>query len=505
MAGGKETPRQRMIGILYLVLLGLIALQVPDNLLNAFKNISDSLDASKQNVQTGISNTYAAFQSKLKEQPEEAKPLLEKAQQASELAKQLDTYVEGLKKQLEDASGGFDERINDWKGRDNLDVAPHLMINQKKGVELRQKISDTRQKLLALLGKDSVGMNLSLATVDPKSRPGVAKTTWEEASFGDGVPMGAAMTSLSKVQADAKNAESEVVKKILGKVDQAKVVLNRFVGEAVAPSSYVIAGQKYTADIFLTAYDKNSNPNITINGASIPVSGGKGTYSVVASGEGLHTYKGYITIPGVNGAKATTAEVTGSYMVARPSAVVSPDKMNVLYIGVPNPVSVSAPGVAKEDVSVSMSGGSISGSGGHYTVKVSSPGAAKITVSSKKGGVLGAMDFRVKRIPDPIAVFAGKSGGATGTANIKGQDRVFARLDNFDFDAKFSVTRFTMSIIKPRQDIVTMSSSGGELTGAMKSALAGIGPGSRVALSNIVAVGPDGSPRSLNDVLLTAN
>jgi hypothetical protein len=60
MAGGRQTPRQRMIGILYLVLLGLIALNVPDSLLDAFKNISDSLALSKQNVQTGIDNKGAA-------------------------------------------------------------------------------------------------------------------------------------------------------------------------------------------------------------------------------------------------------------------------------------------------------------------------------------------------------------------------------------------------------------------------------------------------------------
>src|SRR5579875_1811719 len=100
MAGGKQTPRQRMIGILYLVLLGLIALNVPDSLLNAFKNISDSLNASKNNVQTGINNTYEAFQQKIKEQPERAKPIEAKARQASALTKELEDYVESLKKQL---------------------------------------------------------------------------------------------------------------------------------------------------------------------------------------------------------------------------------------------------------------------------------------------------------------------------------------------------------------------------------------------------------------------
>ncbi len=504
MAGGKETPRQRMMGILYLVLLGLVALSVPDNLLNAFKNISDSLSSSKQNVQASIDNAYAAFQTKKKEQPEKAAELEKKAQEATALSKQLDTYVQGLKDELAKVSGGFDESIDDWKGRDNLDVSARLMIDEKNGKKLRDQIDETSTKLMALLGKDSVGVKLPLSVTDPKSRPGVAKTTWQEAAFGDGVPMGAAMTTLTKVQSDAKNAESEVVKKILGKVDQAQVTLNAFDVAVVAPSSYIIAGQKYTANVFLTAFDKNSSPHITVNGSSIQASGGQGTYSTVATTEGKHSFTAVITVPQVEGPPKTYSK-TVEYMVAKPSAVISPDKMNVLYIGVANPVSISAPGVAKEDLNVNMTGGSLSGSAGHYTATVKSIGTAKITVSSKSGGVLGTTEFRVKRIPDPIAVFAGKSGGATSSANIKGQDKVFARLENFDFDAHFNVTRFSMSIIKPRQDVVTLTSSGGELTGAMKSALATIGPGTRVALSNIVAVGPDGQPRGLNDVLLTAN
>ena len=77
MAGGKETPRQRMIGILYLVLLGLVALNVPDSLLDAFKNITNSLDQSRTNVTTSLDNTYAAFEAtKLKEQPAKAAQLL---------------------------------------------------------------------------------------------------------------------------------------------------------------------------------------------------------------------------------------------------------------------------------------------------------------------------------------------------------------------------------------------------------------------------------------------
>jgi len=196
-------------------------------------------------------------------------------------------------------------------------------------------------------------------------------------------------------------------------------------------------------------------------------------------------------------------------MVAKPSAVVSPDKMNVLYMGVPNPVSVSAPGIAKEKLKVSISGGSISGSNGHYVANVTTMGTTTVTVSGEiapnKTSVLGSSLFRVKRIPDPKAQFAGKSGGNTSAANIRGQDRIFAKLDNFDFDAKFNVTRFTLLIAKPRQDVITLTTNGNELSSAMRAALNTVTPGTTVVFKEIVAVGPDGTQRGLDAIVISAN
>src|SRR5579863_3092228 len=133
MAGGKETPRQRMIGILYLVLLGLIALDVPENLLDSFKTISDSLTASKTNVNTGIDNTMTAFEkTKLKDEPERATEPHNKALTARKLANNLDGFVESLKKQMADETGGWEPAINDYKGRENLDESADLMTERRK-------------------------------------------------------------------------------------------------------------------------------------------------------------------------------------------------------------------------------------------------------------------------------------------------------------------------------------------------------------------------------------
>jgi len=292
-------------------------------------------------------------------------------------------------------------------------------------------------------------------------------------------------------------------------MDQAVVNLDKFAAVAVAPTSYLVQGQPYSAEVFLTASDSKSQPAISVNGNNLEVVDGKGVYRVPTNQEGIFTWSGVIKVKQTDGSIKEYRTPQQTYQVSRPSAVVSPDKMNVLYIGVTNPISVSAPGTPTNKIKVSMTGGSISGSGGKYNVKVSSRGTARISVSAEvapgKTQTLSTTEFRVKRIPDPIAQFAGKTGGAMATVAIKAQNAIFAKLDNFDFDASFRVTKFSLIIAKPRADAIVLSTSGGKLSSAMKSALNGITPGSRVIFDNIIAVGPDGTPRQLNAVALTAN
>lgn len=512
MAYGRETPRQRMINILYLVLLALLALNVPNSILDAFKNINDSLETSKSNVDNSVEQLFTAFEStKLKEEPERAKPIYEQALKARTLVNELDQYINSLKQEFAQQGGGYDEETGDLVRRGNADIAPHVMINGKKGAELKEKINSTRENLLALLSEDDrQSVSFSLEANDPeKSANG--KRKWEDVNFGSGTPLTAAMTTLTKIQVDAQNAESDVVKLILGKMDQAVVNLDKFAAVAVAPTSYLVQGQPYTAEVFLTASDSKSEPAISVNGSELQVVDGKGIYNVPTNQEGIFTWTGTIQVKQTDGTVKEYRTPEQTYQVARPSAVVSPDKMNVLYIGVTNPISVSAPGTPTDKINVSMSGGGgrLSGSGGKYNVTVSSPGTARIAVSAEvapgKTQTLSTTEFRVKRIPDPIAKFGGKTGGNMATVALKAQHAVFATLENFDFDAKFKVTKFSMIIAKPRADAIVLSTNGGNLSSAMKTALNGIVPGTRVIFDNIIAVGPDGSPRQLNAVALTAN
>jgi gliding motility-associated protein GldM len=230
---------------------------------------------------------------------------------------------------------------------------------------------------------------------------------------------------------------------------------------------------------------------------------------VNTSREGVFNWKGTITVRQTDGTLKTYTTPVQQYIVARPSAVVSPDKMNVLYIGVDNPISVSVPGIASKNIHMSMSSGSYSGSAGKYIAKVNNPGTVEVTVSAEiapgRSQVLSRTLFRAKRIPDPIARFSGKSGGSVATVALKAQDAIFANLDNFDFDAKFRITRFTLIIANPRETASVQVTSGNTLSDAMRTSLKDIKPGSHIIFDNIIAVGPDGQPRQLAPVALTAN
>jgi gliding motility-associated protein GldM len=316
------------------------------------------------------------------------------------------------------------------------------------------------------------------------------------------------MTALTKIQADAKNAESEMVKKILGKMDQAEINLDQFAAVAVAPTSYVIQGQPYTAEVFLTASSSTLKQTINVGGSTLPIKEGKGVYTVNTNREGMFSWVGTLTVIGTDGKPKTYRTPEQKYQVARPSAVVSPDKMNVFYIGVPNPVSVSAPGIPKEKLRVSVSSGSMSGANGHYTFTSTSPNPVVVNVSAEINGkvqAIGFSNFRVKRIPDPKAFFGGKSGGNLSAPAIRSQNFLTAVLEDFDFDAKFNVTRFTLTIAKPGVNAIILQGSGNTINGNLKSAMNTVSPGTKVIFDNIIAVGPDGSQRGLAAIVLTAN
>jgi gliding motility-associated protein GldM len=511
MAGRKETTRQKMINIMYLVLLAMLALNVSDTILDAFKTINDSLETSRGNVNTSIDQLFSSFQNtKLKEEPARAQPIWEKANQAKAYADELNGYIQTLKGRFVSEGRGIDPETGDLVERGNQDIAQGIMINQKEGAKLRAKINETREKLIALLNpEDRSSVSFVLEAKDAVKNVN-GKKTWEDINFGEGTPLTAANTILTKIQSDTKNAESEVVKRLFGNMDKSLVNLDQFAAVAVAPSSYVIQGQPYTAEIFLTASDSKSSPDISVGGGRLNVRNGKGTYTGGTGSVGVFKWVGTIRVKQTDGQVKEYRTPEQTYQVAKPSATVSPDKMNVIYAGIPNPFSVSAAGFPLESVRASITGGSISGSNGKYTVNVGGAQIGKelnINVSASSGGKtlnLGSQRFRVKGLPTPKALVKGKSGGNVPLNWLVSSNAIETQLEDFVFDVKYKVIRFSTTFINPRSDAVTISNSGAGFNGQIKGALNSIRPGATVIFKDIVTEGPDGRQKVLDGITFIA-
>jgi gliding motility-associated protein GldM len=180
---------------------------------------------------------------------------------------------------------------------------------------------------------------------------------------------------------------------------------------------------------------------------------------------------------------------------------VAADKMNVLYIGVENPVSIAIAGVSAESIQVSIDNGAITGSKGKYIVRISDGSTATIDIMAN-GKKVGSQMFRVKRIPTPVT-YAGQYKGEAhvSKAELESITSVNVTLENFDFDVHFEVVSFDMSSVSDFTSVIFTSKTKA-LTPEMKSQLQSLKSGSKVYFENVTVKAPDGTLRKIPGVTL---
>lgn len=502
-----RAPRQKMINLMYIVLTAMLALNVSSEILNAFKTVNESIGNSNASISEKNNIIYQQFAKQMQIDPERVKPLKDAADKVKAESAAMYAYIDSLKEQIIRESGGRDDSGAILK-MDDLDAASRVMENLKKGPELQKKLQQYRESLLA--NYDAAQRKTAEPTfpVRIEMPAKTNKKTWTQANF-DMVPTIAAVTILSKFQNDVKNAEAQVVDDIYRRISAQQFTFDTYTPLVSANSGYVMDGQKYEAKIMLGAYSSTVNPTITIGGQTVPVENGVGTYSTVASGVGEHTYNVAVSMKDQNG-QMKTYTTSGSYMVGASSVSVSADKMNVLYIGVDNPISIAAAGVPAESVAASISQGSLSKTGpGKYAARVSTVGDATVNVTATIEGQtknMGAMKFRVKRIPDPVAEVAQSKGGTLSAAVFRLQTGVAAVLENFEFDARFVVTSFRIGFDGAGfPDYLEKTSGSAYFTPEIKDLMQRCKPGTRIFIDDIHAKGPDGTTRTLPSLAFRLN
>lgn len=535
MSGGKETPRQKMIGMMYLVLTALLAMNISKNVLEAFVTIEEGLNKTNENFDGKNEALYAKFEKQLKDDKDKTKPYYDKAIKVKKAAEELCKFIDDSKAELYMLSEGPELlkpmadtfKLKNSNNKDNYDIPTNYLIGPEtatptgKGVELKKRIVEYRKLLFEQIpAKEHSSLKIGLSTEDVYDSHEGKKTPWEVFNF-DHTTVAACMALLAGVKNDIKNAESDVVKKLLEAVDAGDFKFDAIEAKVVANANYITAGEDYTADVFVSAHSSTQNPVVTIGtvdttardekgkiipklvgaGTTVPVSAGVGKLVIPTSAEGDQEYSGIIEIKDPTG-KMIPYEFHGKYTVAKPSMAVSPTKMNVFYIGVENPVDISVAGVAPMDVNATLSGGQgtiTKAGGGKYIVKVTggdAKGMVNVNVTKKtKDGQKSAgppMPFRVKKVPSPQASYAGVVGdGKVSKGEIAAAGGVIPKLEDFVFDLTFPVVSWNMSIFV-NGVYVDYTANGAAATSQMKDILQKVKTGQKVMIEEVKVRAPDG-------------
>ncbi|KPK84425.1 MAG: hypothetical protein AMS27_09955 [Bacteroides sp. SM23_62_1] len=541
MAHGKETPRQKMIGMMYLVLMALLALNVSREVLEAFVLVDEGLTKTIENSSHKNDVYYQEFDKAAAENPVKAGPWKAKADEVKRRSNDLHDYIQELKYEIIRLSEGEDteaivgDHINgeEIDGKDNTDIPAQVMIGAAldgKANDLRMAIEDYRSYLISLTDEEAVDTRESiennLDTSDPPPKEGEV-LRWQDEHFLD-LPLIAVITLMSKMQSDIRNAESDIIRYLYEQIEAGSFNFNLIEPVIIPKSNHVTTGNEYEASVFLAAFDTTQKPivyigeydsTITDEGEieyfmkgergrdydTVPVESGKGLYKIRASSTGWKKWGGIISLKRLDGT-FTNKPFKSEYQVAPPSLVVAPTKMNVFYLGVDNPVEISVPGIPADRIIASSNNGRITPSGVGYIVRPTREGSCDISVSVREGSTTrsqGSRPFRVRKVPDPYVTLAGsQSGAALAKSQILGEMGPQATMpDWFEFDLKFDVVSFSLSATQGGFTRTEPSTSA-IFTGSQREMLRAVNPGSKIYIEDVIAVGPDGSQRNIGTIVI---
>lgn len=506
----KVSPRQKMINLMYVVLMAMLALNVSSDVLNGFSLVDDSLNRSTENANEVNQSIYKTFEEQLKSNPAKVKSWYDKAQHVRTISDKLYNLAEELKVAIVKKSDGEEGDIHDIRNREDLEAATQVMLapGKGRGKELYEAINSYREEIVKMITdkqqKKIIQSNLS--TELPAKAKGSGKN-WQEYMF-ETMPTSAAVTLLTKIQSDVRYAEGEVLHQLVSNIDLKDIRVNELNAYVIPESQTIVQGGKFSAQIIMAAVDTTNRPNIFIGGKEFKNE--KGIYETVCGSTGDFSLKGYIEMINGSGEKVRR-DFEQKYTVVAPSATVSADIMNVLYAGYDNPMSVSVPGVPSNQISLSMTGGSLTPKGdGHYIAKPTNVGGeAVFTVTAQlaqgRSQQMGQFKFRVRKLPDPTAYIQNGDdhflGGKLSKQALMAASQLGAAIDDGLLNIPFRVTGFETTFFDNMGNAVPEVSAGASFTERQKNVIRQLSRGKRFYISKIKAVGPDGVERTLNGAM----
>ncbi len=546
MAGYKETPRQKMISMMYLVLTALLALNVSKEILDAFLIVNKSMETTNESIAAKVDESYAKFEGQYNLNKTKVGPYWEKAQEIQKSASEFLEYLDYLKYKLvevaerkdslEVMSLYYDDTIINGKQRKVLDL--HRVPTKDKYNEttnymvrpgdvgeayvLSAKMKTFRDVVLGAMGLPEDSDRIGLQTNGDYRNADGMKQNWEMHNFYHTI-LAADITIVNKIIAEVRSAQFNSLNYLYSQVSEKDFKFDNVAAEVIPTSTYVFKGQKYEAKVIVAAYDSKTAlesrvlqgvdevTEANMNRATM-VKGEDGIIKLEfnTNAEGLQRYAGEIIMRDPVTGETKLYDYKGEYIVAPPALTVAPLKMNVFYIGVDNPVSISSPGLPQEKIRPVISTGILKKDpkSNDWIVRIDKKPTGKsiATVSATAeidGKVLqlGSSEFRVKRVPDPIAKIAGQTGGSIDKNVLLSAGAIIPDMEDFNFDLYFVVNSYTFATII-NGDFIPKNIRGNQFTPEVVNLIKNGKAKQKFFFENIQSQGPDGTIRALNPVNL---
>jgi len=504
------SPRQKMINLMYVVLMAMLALNVSNEVLNGFSIVEESLNRTTQNAMKENQAIYDDFDAQVRANRVKVGQWYDKAQYVKVTSQKLYDLAAELKQAIAVEADGEDGDPAHLQNKEDLEAAAQVMLapGRGRGDELREAIEKYRSKILLLLPDSAQQRRIAsnLTTEVPKNSHAMGKN-WQEYMF-ESMPAAAAVTLLSKLQNDVRYAEGEVLHTLVQNIDVKDIRVNALEAFVIPNSQTIVRGDKFSAKIVMAAVDTTQVPDIYIGNQKVTLR--DNLYERICGSTGDFTLAGYMETMNGDGDKIRR-NFSQKYTVVDPSATVSADLMNMLYAGYSIPISVSVPGVPLNKIQATMSGGTLTPTGpGKYIARPTKVGEnAVITVTSTNTGrpqQMGQFTFRVRKLPDPTPYIPYKDeqgntdrfrGGNMSMQQLMGVESIGAAIDDGILDIGFKVLSFEVVFFDNMGNAMPMASDGANFSARQKETFRKLRRNRRFYISHVVAIGPDGIQRTL--------